>query len=175
MVGTAHDGMVSISKAAEKAKVPCYAIVHLILGGYLGQVFQLADVAGYAGVLVYPTEVRAKVHHVQAHLSASAAFKTLSVPVDTGWALVDAPEDLLLKQVVIESPSGYRFHRFDRSDIAEFMERVTTVHLIALRLGVDHMEVVRRLKIAFVRPAISRREAGMDLYRTADLPASLRS
>ncbi|MBB1499272.1 TniQ family protein [Paracoccus sp. MC1862] len=175
MVGTAPDGVVSISKAAEKAKVPCYAIVHLILGGYLQRVFQLADVAGYAGVLVDPIEVQAQIHHVQAHLSASAAFKMMWLPVDTGWALVDAPDDLDLKPVVIEGPSGYRFCRFDRKDASEFMERVTTVHLIALRLGVEHKEVVRRLKIAFVRPAISRREAGMDLYSTADLPASLRS
>lgn len=175
MVATAPESVVSISKAAEKAKLPCYAIVHLIIGGYLQRVFQLADVAGYAGVLVDPTEIRAQVHHVQAHLSASAAFKTLWVPVDTGWALVDAPDDLALKPVVIRGPSGYQFRRFAREDVSEFMERVTTVHLIALRLGVEHKEVVRRLKVAFVRPAISRRDAGMDVYRTADLPASLRS
>ena len=66
---------------------------------------------------------------------------------------------------------SYRFRRFDREDVSDFMQRVTTVHLIALRLGTGHKEVVRRLKIVFVRPAIFRREAGMDLSRTTDLPA----
>ncbi|MRX50370.1 hypothetical protein GI374_07885 [Paracoccus sp. S-4012] len=51
------------------------------------------------------------------------------------------------------------FRRFDRDGVSDFMQRVTTVHLSALCQAIEHQEVVRRLKIGFVRPAIPRREA----------------
>lgn len=72
------------------------------------------------------------------------------MPVDTGWALVDAPDDLALKPVVIQGPSGYQFRRFEREEVGDFMRRMMTVHLIAIRLGIEHKEVARRPKIVFV-------------------------
>ncbi|MRX50295.1 hypothetical protein GI374_07505 [Paracoccus sp. S-4012] len=171
-VDTPPEGFLTISKAAEKAGVPCYAIVHLILGGFLDGVARLAQVEGYSGILVDPNEVRAQAHRFQQGLSPGEAFGKLKVPKDTGWALVHREGEVALKPLVTIGPSGHRFYRFDEAEVSGFARRFTTEIRIANGLEVQCNEVVSRLKKDRIRPVLARREIGLDLYRTADLPAS---
>jgi hypothetical protein len=73
-------GFVPIAKAAEKAKVPCIDIVHLILGGFLENVVRLAGNEGYSAVLVDAVEVKKVTKSVMIGMSAADAFEALAVP-----------------------------------------------------------------------------------------------
>lgn len=77
-----------------------------------------------------------------------------------------------MKPLVTAGPSGHRIYRFDKAEVSEFARRFTTDIRIANGLEVQCKEVVSRLKKDRIQPVLARHEIGLDLYRTADLPAS---
>lgn len=170
-VETVPSGMVTISKAAEKAKVLSVEIMHLILGGFLENVARLQDVEGIAAVLVDPTEVRAALAANMPGLSAMAVFGKLRIPKATGWAIVERQIAPRLPSMVIEGRGErHRFVRFDAREVASFMTEFTTVVRIANAHDLERKEVVSRLRSRGVRPVIGRAEVGVDFYRFAELP-----
>lgn len=171
LVATVPSGMVTISKAAEKAKAQSVEIMHLILGGFLENVARLQDVHGIAAVLVNTAEVRTALAAHMPGLSATTVFGKLRVPKATGWALVEREDAPRLPSQVIEGRDGrHRFVRFDAGEAASFMSEFTTVVRIANAHDLERKDVVSRLRARGVRPAIGRTEVGVDFYQVADLP-----
>ena len=168
----APEQMVPISKASEKAKLPCIEIVHLVLGGFLQHVMRLQDVEGYAAILVDPAEVRlAKAEHLPG-ISATDAFTRLKLPKSTGWELVHRTDGLRLRPITIEGPNGlHRFHRFSEDHVAAFASDFTTEVRIAIENDIEKKDVVKRLKRIGVRPVLSEVDVGLNLYRNADIPS----
>ena len=170
-VGTASTCMVTISKAAEKAKLSCIEIVHLVLGGFLRNVARLEDVHGYAAILVDPVEIRsAKAQHLRG-ISASDAFARLKLPKSTGWELVHREESPRLQPIVIDGGNGrHRFFRFSEDHVAAFASKYTTEIRVANANGIEKKDVVKRLKMQGVRPVLGQVDIGLNMYRTQDIP-----
>jgi hypothetical protein len=165
-------GFVPISKAAEKVKAPCVDIVHLVLGGFLSDVPRLCGVEGYAAILVDPDEVRIQIAALMTGLSASAAFARLNIPKSTGWSLVLRENAPHLKPLVVEGRNGrHNIYRFTEDVVAAFMSEFTTPARIATRYDLQIGVVVNHLKRCRIRPALARREVGIDFYRACDVPA----
>ncbi|TYB80521.1 TniQ family protein [Maritimibacter fusiformis] len=176
-LGAETDGLVPVSKAAEKAKVPAITVVHMILGGFLKRVVRLTGEGGITALRVDTAEVK---HHAAActtGLSPMEAFGALKIPKDTGWGLVDrCPEDVSLAVDWIVGPSGgHRIPRFDPATVAEFKGRFTHPARLAEQHDLQIGEVVRRLKRHRVRPALSGAEVGIDFYRVSDLKGDILS
>lgn len=164
-------GLVTIAKAAEKAKAPSVEIVHLVLCGFLENVARRRDVDGYAAILVDPDEVRIQIGARMRDLSASSAFARLKLPKSTGWTLVLREDEPRLQPDVVEGENGlHRFYRFTEKSVSAFMSEFTTVARIADEGEIWGEAVASRLKKARVRPALARREVGVDLYRVAEIP-----
>ncbi|MCZ4368836.1 TniQ family protein [Sulfitobacter dubius] len=170
-VDKAPEQLVSISKAAEKAKLSCIEIVHLVLGGFLKSVMRLGDVEGYAAILVDPAEIRsAKAQHLPG-ISASDAFARLKLPKSTGWELANREEGPRLQPIVIDGPSGlHRFFRFCEKKVAAFAAEYTTEIRVANANDIEKRDVVMRLKKRGVRPVLGQGEIGLDVYGSADIP-----
>lgn len=170
-LGGETDGLVPVSKAAEKAKVPAITVVHMILGGFLERVFRLAGQDGIGALRVDPVEVKRHSACCTAGLSPIEAFGTLKIPRDVGWRLVDRyPQEVSLAIEGIAGPDeSHRIPRFDRAVVTEFMARFTHPARIAERQGVQVGEVVGRLKREGIRPVLARAEIGVDFYRTNNL------
>lgn len=170
-VGAASMCMVPISKAAEKAKLSCIEIVHLVLGGFLRNVARLKDVEGYAAILVDPVEIRsAKAQHLPG-IAASDAFARLKLPKSTGWVLVHREESPRLQPIVIDGQNGqHRFFRFREDYVAAFASEYTTEIRVANANGIEKKDVVKRLKMQGVRPVLGQVDIGLNMYRTQDIP-----
>lgn len=163
--------MVLISKAAEKAKLSCVEIVHLILAGFLENVARLNGVEGYGAILVEPSEVRlAKARHLPG-ISASDAFARLKLPKRTGWELVGRSDAPRLQPVVIDSPNGqHRIFRFYEDHIAAFGSNYTTEVRVANANGIEKSEVLNWFGMQGVRPVLDKRQMGLNIYRQRDVP-----
>ncbi|SFR18861.1 TniQ family protein [Poseidonocella sedimentorum] len=167
----AVEGMVPISKAAEKARLSCMEIVHLVLGGFLQNVARIGEVEGYAAILVDPVEIRTqKALHLPG-ISASQAFARLKLPKSTGWELVHREENPRLEPIVIEGPNRqHRFFRFREDTVAAFASEYTTEIRVANANDVEKKDVVATLKKCGVRPVLGEAEIGLDLYCAAAIP-----
>lgn len=171
-VDTAPHGMVSIPKAAEKAKLLSVEIVHLILGGFLQNIARLNGLHGYSGVLVDPTEVRRQSEAVLAGMSAFTAFSRLKIPKATGWTLVERRSGPHLDPMVIDGLNGrHRIYRFSEETVEGFLAEFTTEARVATQCDIQRCFAVAHLKKAGVRPALHFAEAGMNFYRVAEIPA----
>lgn len=170
-VSMAFAGMVSIAKAAEKAKLSCIEIVHLVLGGFLQNVMRLEDVEGYAAILIDPVEMRStKAQHLPG-ISGSDAFARLKLPRSAGWELVHRKESPRLQPIVIDGRnSKHRFFRFNEDQVAAFASEYTTEIRVANANGIEKKDVVKRLKMRRVRPVLDRVDIGLNLYRAQDIP-----
>jgi len=168
-------GVVSISKAAEKAKVPAVTVVHLILGGFLGSVVRLAGQEGIGALLVDPEEVKRQKEWVTVGLSLMDAFSPLKIAKEVGWRLVDQHQAITgLTVVKIFGPDrSHKIQRFDTDSVTHFRATFTTPAHLAEKHDLQIGEVVRRLKRSGARPAISKAEIGMDLYRLNDLKGGI--
>ena len=171
LVDTVPCGMVSIAKAAEKAKLLSVEIVHLILGGFLENVARLRDGFGYSAIFVDPEEVRVQARTTLVGMCGISAFSRLRIPKATGWALVDRLEGPRLDAVVIEGRTcDHRIHRFTEKTVAAFMSNFTTVARLATDYSVEQKLVFSHLKRARIQPAIKASDAGVNFYRIAEIP-----
>ena len=164
-------GMVPISKAAEKAKCLCVDIVHLILGGFLDTIVRRRDFEGCAALFVDPAEVRAQIAAVMTGLSGSKVFGRLSIPTETGWALVLAEGGPHIRPMIIDGKNGrHRIYRFEETTVAAFQSAFTTPTWLANRHDLPIGIVINQLKQSRIRPAMSRAHCGMDFYQLSRLP-----
>lgn len=168
-------GVVPVSKAAEKAKVPAITVVHLILGGFLENVVRIAGQEGIGALRVDPAEVKRHAGVVTRGLSSMEAFEALKIPRDVGWRLVDhhhAVAELTVTEIMCRDTS-HRICRFNFENISAFKATFTTPARLAEQHDLQVGEVVGRLKRAGSRPVISKAEVGVDCYRISDLPGTL--
>lgn len=174
-LGVETDELVSVSKAAEKAKVPAVIVVHMILGGFLERVFRLADQDGIEALRVDPAEVKRHRASCTKGLSSMEAFASLKISKEIGWCLVDRwPKEVSLSVDWIVGPEeGHQIPRFDPAVVADFKARFTQPARLAERHELQSGEVARRLKRRGVRPALARAEIGIDFYRISDLTPDL--
>lgn len=168
-------GMVTISKAAEKAKVPAVAVVHLILGGFLDRVAWVDGKKGIGAILVDPDEVKRQKEAVTAGMSSMEAFAALKIPKEVGWRLVDHHDETTQLAVfeIIGPDQDHKTLRFDPDSVAGFKATFTTPARLAEQYDLQVGEVVGRLKRSGVRPAVSKASVGVDFYRISDLREAL--
>lgn len=166
-LGVETDGLVPVSKAAEKAKVPAVTVVHMILGGFLERVFRLAGQEGIAALRVDPAEVKRHRATCARGLSAMEAFAALKISRNILWRLVDrSPEEVSIAVNWIACPEGgHRIPWFDLAVVADFKARFTHPARIAEQHGLQIGEVASRLQRRGVRPALSKAEVGENFYR----------
>ncbi|WP_422072041.1 TniQ family protein [Tranquillimonas rosea] len=174
-LGAETDGLVPVSKAAEKAKVPAITVVHMILGGFLECVFRLAGQDGIVALRVDPEEIKRHRATCAKGLSVMEAVASLKISKNILWGLVDRyPEEVSLAVNWIVGPDGeHRIPRFDAAVVADFKDRFIHPARIAEKYDVPIREVVRRLKQQRVRPVLSKAEVGENFYRTRDLKPEL--
>lgn len=170
-----NSGLVPVSKAAEKAKVPAVTVVHMILGSFLERVFRLAGQDGIAALRVDPEEVKRHRSFCSTGLSAMDAFASLKISKTIGWCLVDRSPDEVSLAVnwIVCSEETHRIPWFDPAVVADFKDRFTHPARIAEQNGLQVGKVVSRLKRRGVRPALTKAEVGENFYRTRDLEADL--
>ena len=171
-------GMVSICKAAEKVKAPCVDIVHLILGGFLSNVTELDGIGGYSAIHVDPTEVGRVLRENLPGSSPSQAASRVGIPAHTVWALIgeDNGSAATIPSVRIAGRAGQHVvRRVKLEDLAQFRNEYVSPGDIANQLEIGRGVVERRLRHHRIRPAFSRSQIGMDLYRRAELPRILRA
>lgn len=168
-------GMVTISKAAERAKVPAVTVVHLILGGFLDRVACVDGEKGVGAMLVDPDEVKIRKGTVTAGMSSMEAFSALKIPKEVFWRLVDHHDETAQLAVFeIACPDqDHKICRFDPDSVSWFKATFTTPARLAEQYGLQVREVVGRLKRSSVRPAVPKSSAGVDFYRITDLCAGL--
>lgn len=171
VVDEVPQGMVSIAKAAEKAKVTSIEVIHLVLGGFLQNVLRLRGVDGYAAIHVDPDELKIlKAMHLPG-MSASDAFARLKLPKSSGWALMNREDNPRLRPITIEGRNGeHRFFRFAEEQVTAFASEYVTEVRIANILGLEKKDVRMRLKKRGLRPVLSYIELGLNLYRATDIP-----
>lgn len=173
-VRDAPEGMVSVFKAAQKTRVLSSEIAHLVLGGFVTNVARLGNVEGYGSILVDPEEVRRQIPLCLTGLPACVALRSLKMPIETAWALARRKTGPRLDPVVVEGGDGtHRFWRFEQETIDRFMAAFVTSARIAMDHGVRAPALWHRLRSAGVRPVLSRQDVGVDIYRTADIPAPI--
>jgi len=167
--------LVPVSKAAEKAKVPAITVLHMILGGFLGQVVRLAGQDGIGALRVDPAEVKQHAKFCTEGLSPMAAFGSLKIPRDVGWRLVDRGSDELSLAInwIVGPIDDHRIPRFDPQVVADFKAHFIHPARIAQQSDLQIGEVVRRLKRAGVRPVVAKSEIGVDFYRVSCLEDGL--
>ncbi|WP_370304037.1 hypothetical protein, partial [Pseudooceanicola sp.] len=174
-LGVETDGLVAVSKAAEKAKLPAITVLHMILGGFLERVFRLAGYDGIAGLRVDPEEVKRHRATCAKGLSVMEAFASLKISKDILWRLVDrsAEEVSLAVNWIVCPEEDHRIPRFDPVVVSDFKARFIHPARLAEQHGLQVGKVVSRLKQRGVRPALTKAEVGEDFYRIRDLKADL--
>lgn len=168
-------GMVPVAKAAEKAKIRAVDVLHLILGGHLGDVVRVEGLDGVAALRVDPDRVKRLAALMMDDLSPAAAFGALRIPVRSGWALIDGLGDgVRLPHRSVMGPNGrHAFVRVRQADVDAFAAEFTTVVRIAGALGRPPREIAAIVKAERVRCVATRRHLGVDLIRRADQPPAL--
>ena len=169
------DDLVPISKAAEKAKVPAVAVIHMILGGFLDHVFRLSVQTGIGALRVDPVEVKLHAETCTLGLSPSETFGALKIPRDVGWCLVDRyPKEVSLAINWVECPlRDHWIPRFDPAMVADFKSRFIHPARIAEKYDLQIGEVIGRLKRSAVNRVLTKSEIGVDFYRVDSLNPDL--
>jgi len=164
-------GLVKISKAAEKAKIPAVCVVQMIRAGLLQHVARVDDIPGIEGMRVCPSEVKKIGNSTLVGMTASEGFAALKLNFDAGWELVDRhPEEVSLEPIRIEGIGpGSEIIRFLPESIAAFDERFTTLAQVARKSGPDVKELKNLLAKRGVAPALSWCEIGVDIFRVSEV------
>jgi hypothetical protein len=164
------DGFVPIAKAAEKSHSNNGEIVHLILGGFLDLVVRLTGEKGLKAICVDPDEVKTVSSNALPGMRPTTAFGKLQIPIASGWALAQERPDIL-PSFRVHGPNGrHSFLRFDPVGIENFTRTFMTIGRIATGQEMAIGIVIRDLKRARVKPVILRKEFGIELFRTSDIP-----
>ena len=173
-VDLAPAGLFGIPKAAGKLATGSAKIVRLILDGRLNRTCRLADVPGYAGILVDPEEVRPLVEQPVDWISLHQAFGDLRVTHRTGKALVaDRPGGAFLRTTNVSNAKVAGSHpRVKLADLAAFRATYATHGDLCRDHGLHHTEVTRKLKAAGVEAVASPEQIGTRLYSRRDLAGS---
>lgn len=168
-------GMVPISKAAEKAKVPGTEMFHLLLGGYLSNVVSIATATGIGAVHVDASEVRRIYDNVMFGLSPSMAAARLRLPTRTIWSLLENQESepQLPCTVVVGQNGRYEFHRIMPEAIDDFQKKYTHLVEIANSMQVERKVVVQQLAARRILPHLRALDFGVDFYLVDDVTAGL--
>lgn len=102
--------------------------------------------------------------------SPGKVFGRLSIPPETGWALVLAEGGPHIQPVIIEGKNGrHRIYRFEEDAVEAFQSEFTTPAWLANRHDLPVGIVMNQLKRSRIRPAMSRAFCGMDFYRVSRL------
>lgn len=176
LVDDVPTGMVKISKGAEKVKVRCVDIIHLILGGFLLNVAELKGVDGYAALYVDPVEVAQVIRVNLPGVSPSQAAAKIGLPAQVVWVLIDEDEGPIIPAMSIHGRTGHHvIRRVLFEDLRRFRDNYVKSGDIANQLKTDRKNVEQMLRRYRVQPAYSKSQIGVHLYRPADLPPILRS
>ncbi|MCA2011036.1 TniQ family protein [Cereibacter sphaeroides] len=169
------DGLVPVAKAAEKAKVPAVAVVHMILGGFLERVFRLAGQDGISALRVNPEEIKRHRAFCSMGMSTEETAASLKISPSILWRLVDrSPEEASLTvKWIVGSDTQHGIPRFDPTVVADFNERFAHPSRIAAQYDQQTGKVVNRLKQQRVRPVLTEAEVGAYFYRWCDLKPDL--
>ncbi len=171
VVGEVPVGMVSIAKAAEKVKMTCIEVLHLVLGGFAQNVIRLVGIEGYAAIYVDPIELRARKAMHLPGMSASDAFGKLKIPKSSGWDLAKRQAEPRLQPIVVEGTDGrHRYFRFDEQCVDSFASQYTTQPRVANANEIEVKVVHAGLKRKGIKPVLGKIDIGIDLYRVADIP-----
>jgi len=159
--------LVSVRKAAEKAKRPASSVLHLVLGGYLDDVVRLEATGGIDALRVNPEEVKAAVGKISVGMSIGDACRRLHIPIDAGWSLVDRGE---LPVTRIQSPNGQHFvTRCRFEDVNDLGERLVNAGRIAPLLDIPATEIEAKLRNHRVKPAFRWADVGTNLFHRDDV------
>jgi hypothetical protein len=162
--------LVTVFKAAQKTRAQSSEIAHLILAGFLTDLAKLKGTDGYAAILVNPDEVREQLQRRMPGMAASVALRMLKMPIGTAWDLVHRRFDVSLDPIVIEGIDGaHRIYRFEEKGIEAFISKFTTDARLATEHGMRRAEMGALLRKAGIRPALCRKQAGLQIYRTAEV------
>ncbi|WP_084294420.1 TniQ family protein [Leisingera aquimarina] len=170
-------GLVTIAKAAEKAKIPGVCVVQLILAGCLQSVARIGGVPGIGGLRVCPSEVKAVAAATLLGMTATETFAALKLTRDAGWELVDRyPEEVsLTPQKIAGVSSAFTITRFLPETVSAFDARFTTLARAAEKHGPGVKELKVSLKKVGVKPVLPWREVGADIYKVSDIAKCLPS
>jgi len=174
-LGSEIDGLVSISKAAEKAKVPGINVVHMILGGSISHVFCVRGVEGIAALRVDPAEIKKQAQSFAWGCPIMEAASSLKLSPKIVWHLLDHHSAEVSMQVHwISCPSAHhRVPRISPEEIDDFKKRFIHPARIAEQCDLRVCEVESRLKRRGIRPVATEAEVGENFYRTSVLELGL--
>jgi len=159
--------MVSVRKAAEKAKRPASSVLHLVLGGYLENVARLEANGGIDALRVNPEEVKSAVGQISVGMSIGDACRRLHIPIDAGWSLVDFGE---LPVTRIHSPNAQHFvTRCHLQDVNDLGERLVNAGRIAPLLDIPATEIEAKLRRHRIKPAFRWADVGANLFHRDDV------
>ncbi|MBJ3762503.1 hypothetical protein ILP92_07075 [Maribius pontilimi] len=167
----ATSGLVKISKAAEKAKIPGACVVQLIAGGFLQHVVRIDGISGLEGLRVCPAEVKKVASTTLIGMTASEAFAALKLNKDAGWELVGRPCDevSLTPYMVTGVGSDFTIARFLPESVAAFGARFTTLAHAADKHGTGVKDHRGSLKKIGVKPAVPWSDIGVEIYQVSDV------
>jgi hypothetical protein len=116
---------------------------------------------------VDPDAVKAAIPEIAAGLSPIEAFQRLQIPVSSGWALVERG---VLPVLSIVGPNrAHIVRRFRAADVDRIAQEFTTAARLGAERDTPTADVGRLLRRARIRPALSRKDIGINLYRPADV------
>lgn len=171
LLGSEVDGLVSISKAAEKAKILGVTVVHMILGRFIDHVFCVTGVEGIAALRVDPAEIKKQASCLSWGCSITEAAGSLKLSPQIVWHLLDHHSEEVSMQVHwISCPSTHhRIPRIAPEEIADFKKRFIHPARIAEQCDLRVCEVESRLKRRRIRPVATETEVGENFYRASAL------
>lgn len=171
------EGLVTVAKAAEKAKITAVCVVQLICAKMLSNVVRLDGLPGIEGLRVSSEEVKAVSSARLVGMTASAAFSAANLNVDTGWAVVGRHRDeVSLAPVEITGIiADVTITRFLPENVAAFAARFATIARVAQMRGVGIKELKASLKEVRVKPVLTWNQVGADIYRLSDVEKALPS
>jgi len=164
------DDLVSVSKAAERAKISSGEIVHLILGYHLQTVVRKQGQRGVSSIFVDADEVKGAVRILGNRLSISAVSAALKMPRHSVVKLASTRPDLLPTMIIEPRVGSHQIPRFCEGDVQKFRESFTSATRVANKQGVELKVTLGAFKRAGVKPVFRHSDIGIDLYRTRDIP-----
>jgi hypothetical protein len=168
-VAVIADDLVTVSKAAERAKISSGEIIHLILGRHLKTVVCKSGDTGIASIFVDSDEVKSVARDLLAGLSVSSAAGRLKMPRQSVLKLAGVHPGVLPSQIVKPEVGTHEFARFLEEDVEAFRKNFTTAVRVANSHEVEVRVILGELKRARVTPVFRYADFGINLYRTSDI------
>lgn len=166
-------GMVDLATAAMKSSAPAAEIVHLILGGFLSNVYQVEGFEGLSAIHVDPVETKDAVARIMVGLAPKEAFIRLGITERAGWELINAsPDRVRLPTFLIPARHGdHVIRRVRAEDMEAFFAEFTTEKRIREALEIGSHDLKFRMKAAKAKPVYLKSEIGVRIFRRCELPA----